>query len=234
MSRESPQCRLCLQRHNDPDSALDETLCRTVSNVVQFEIVLLPGIPASICNCCKADLTACLDFRQRCAAADRLLRQQSPELFPASNVNVPADVVGSREDPVVVATPSLLDCQQLRPSAAERTCTAVAQSLSLESLELGNDTIVGDLLSQTGGLSRQVSAPAASSSSVVGPRSELTTTEDASFVGRPEGQRIRFSKAVQSCEDLSGMINIEARFVVHRRGGEPLEGVARQKRRIVR
>lgn len=221
MSRESPQCRLCLQRHNDPDSTLDDNLCRDVSSVIQLELVLVPGLPGSICNCCRADLAACLDFRQRCLASDRLLRQQSPELFP----EVVPVAVGSRVDPV--ATPSLLDCVQLRPSVAERTCTAVAQSVSLESLDLGNDTFVRDLLDTTS-LPRLASAPA--TSTVQRSRSEITETEVASYLDRPDR---RFTETAHGSNDLSGVINIEARFFVHRRGGEPLEGVVRQKRRIV-
>lgn len=222
MSCESPRCRLCLNRHNDPDSALDENLCRQLSSVCQLEIQLVPGLPDTLCNCCKADLAACVEFRQRCQKADRALRQQSPQLFAGASHGEPNAVV------TVGATPSLPECQQLLPIAEQR-CAAVVQSVSLESLDLANDTIVGEFLNHPGAsLPRQASAPAPDESL----RSELTETEDATHLSRPQGQRVLFGRS-QSSRDLSGVIKIEARFVVQRRGAEPVEAVARQRRRLV-
>lgn len=222
MSCESPRCRLCLNRHNDPDSALDEKLCRDLSSLCQLEIKLVPGLPDTLCNCCKADLAVCLQFRQRCHEADRLLREQSPIFFPETSLGEPNVVVP------VGPSPSLPECRQLRPIVEQR-CAAVVQSVSLESLDLANDTIVGELLNHPGAsLPRQASAPAPDDSL----RSELTETEDATHLSWPQGQRVLFGRS-QSSRDLSGVIKIEARFVVQRRGAEPVEAVARQRRRLV-
>ncbi|KAL1395441.1 hypothetical protein pipiens_011246 [Culex pipiens pipiens] len=160
MSCESPRCRLCLNRHNDPDSALDENLCRQLSSVCQLEITLVPGLPDTFDA--RKQIVRCVNNRR-------------------SYLREPVAVV------TVGATSSLPECQQLRPIAEQR-CAAVVQSVSLESLDLANDTLVGELLNHPGAsLPRQASAPAPDDSL----RSELTETEDATHLSRPQGQRDR-------------------------------------------